>query len=71
MADSSPTQRALPLTLHSLVAIDRNRWSPSIGMTGRLQSEQVVANTWCTHAGRSGGVPDGSDARTSSSGAAR
>jgi hypothetical protein len=49
IADSSPTQRALPLTLHSLVAIDRNRWSPSIGITGRLQSEQVVAITRCAH----------------------
>jgi hypothetical protein len=33
--------------LESLVAIDRNRWSPSIGIIGRLQSEQVVAITRC------------------------
>jgi hypothetical protein len=31
----------------SLVAIDRNQWSPSIGITGRLQSEPVVAVTRC------------------------
>jgi putative transposase len=35
--------------LESLVAIDRNRWSPSIGTTGRLQSEPVVAITCCAH----------------------
>ena len=33
-----------PLTpAHCLVAIDRNRWSRSIGIGGRNQSEQVVA----------------------------
>jgi hypothetical protein len=39
-----------------LVAIDRNWWSPSIGTTGRLQSEQVVAITWCAHSVFVGGT---------------
>jgi hypothetical protein len=30
-------------TVHSLVAINRNRWSRSIGIGGRNQSESVVA----------------------------
>ena len=34
---------ALVTPAHSLVAIDRNRWSRSIGIGGRNQSEQVVA----------------------------
>src|ERR1700686_1943880 len=32
-----------------LVAIDRNRWSRSIGTNGRNQSEQMVAITRCAH----------------------
>ena len=36
--------------VHSLVAIARNRWSQSIGTTGRNQSEQVVAITRWAHA---------------------
>ena len=35
--------------VHSLVAIARNRWSQSIGTTGRNQSEHVVAITRCAH----------------------
>jgi hypothetical protein len=30
-----------------MVVIDWNRWSPSIGLTGRLQLEQVVAINRC------------------------
>jgi class 3 adenylate cyclase len=33
------------------VAIDRNRWSPSVGTTGRLQSESVVAISRCGQRG--------------------
>ena len=39
--------------VHSLVAIARNRWSQSIGTTGRNQSEQVVAINRCAHLGAS------------------
>jgi hypothetical protein len=39
--EDHPTAPVTP-TL-SLVAIDRNRWSRSIGIGGRDQSEQVVA----------------------------
>jgi hypothetical protein len=38
-----------PIPPHSLVAIDRNRWSPSTGISGRHQPEPVVAidrNRW-------------------------
>ena len=44
----SPT--ALNTPVHSLVAIAWNRWSRSIGTTGRNQSEQLVAITWYAHA---------------------
>src|SRR5215470_1093393 len=40
-----PTEPVTPV--HSLVAINRNRWSRSIGMAGRNQSESVVAITRC------------------------
>ena len=39
--EDHPTAPVTPA--HSLVAIDRNRWSRSIGIGGRDQSEQVVA----------------------------
>ncbi|HKD30111.1 MAG TPA: hypothetical protein VKC66_29875, partial [Xanthobacteraceae bacterium] len=31
-----------PIPPHSLVAIDRNQWSPSTGTGGRLQSKRLV-----------------------------
>ena len=43
----------VPVTsVHSLVAIARNRWSRSIGTPGRNQLEQVVAITRCAQAAR-------------------
>ena len=40
-----PTAPVIPV--HSLVAINRNRWSRSIGIGGRNQSEPVVAISRC------------------------
>ena len=37
----SPNDARHPI--HRVVAITRNRWSRSIGMTGRNQSERLVA----------------------------
>jgi hypothetical protein len=57
IADSSPTQWAPPLTLHSLVAINWNHWSPSIRTGGRHQLESLVAidqNRWSPSIGRTG-----------------
>ena len=43
-----------PIPPHSLVAIDRNRWSPSTETGGRLQSKRLVVfnrNSWSSSAG--------------------
>jgi hypothetical protein len=43
-----------PIPPHSLVAIDRNRWSPSTGTGGRHRPEPVVVfnrNSWLPSAG--------------------
>jgi hypothetical protein len=60
-ADSSPTQRALPLVSTAwspsigpggrhrserLVVINRNAWSSSIGTPGRHRSDRVVVINW-------------------------
>lgn len=43
----SPNDARHPV--HRVVAITRNRWSRSIGITGRNQSERLVAITRCAH----------------------
>jgi hypothetical protein len=46
--EDHPTEPVTPVhNPIALVAIARNRWSSSIGTTGRHQSEQVVAITRC------------------------
>jgi hypothetical protein len=43
-----------PIPPHSPVAIDRNRWSSSTGIGGRLQSKRLVVfnrNSWSPSAG--------------------
>ena len=44
-------------TIHTLVAIGRNRWSSSIGTSGRHQSESVVAMARCAQLVVEMGVP--------------
>jgi transglutaminase-like putative cysteine protease len=41
--------RTLEAEVRNFPVINWNRWSPSIGTTGRLQSEQVVAINRCAH----------------------
>jgi hypothetical protein len=43
----SPNDARYPV--HSLVAINRNGWSQSIGTAGRNQSERLVAIIRCAH----------------------
>jgi hypothetical protein len=48
--EDHPTEPVTPVhNPIAVVAIARNRWSSSIGTTGRHQSEQVVAITRCAH----------------------